>query len=103
MPENFFGVRDLLTERIKVARAKIDKDINHVEGESDEIQGSVQGVQAGRIDRNSHRDEHYRVDSDENDQVRPANTPDVFAWDDVLACLATFKHLLFLFLFKFIL
>ena len=90
MPENFFGVCDLLTERIKVARAKIDKDIDHIKSESDEIQGSVQGVQAGRIDRNSHRDEYYRVDGDENDQVRPANTPDVFAWDDVLACLAAF-------------
>ena len=103
MPENFFGVRDLLTERIKVACAKIDHDINHVEGESDEIQWSVQGVQAGRIDRNSHRNEHYGVDGDENDQVRPANTPDVFAWDDVLARLAAFEHLLFLFLFKFLL
>ena len=103
MPENFFGVCDLLTERIKVARAKIDKDINHVEGECDEIQGSVQWVQTGWIDCNSHRNEHNRVDGDENDQVRPANTPYVFAWDDVLACLAAFKHLLFLFLFKFIL
>ena len=69
MPENFLGVRDLLTERIKVARTKIDHDINHVEGESDEIQWSVQGVQAGRIDRNSHRNKHYGVDGDENDQV----------------------------------
>lgn len=69
MPENFLRVRDLLTERIKVARAEIDHDINHVEGESDEIQGSVEGVQAGWIDRNSHRNEHYGVDGDENDQV----------------------------------
>ena len=90
MPENLFGVRDLLTERIEVACTKIDKDINHVEGESHEIQRSVKGVQTGWIDCNSHRNEHNRVDGDENDQVRPANTPDVFAWDDVLAGFAAF-------------
>ena len=92
--EYFLGVLDLLTERIEVARAQIDEHIDDVEGESEEIQGGVERVEAGRIDRDTHRNEHYRVDGDKDDQVGPAYTPDVFTWDDVLACSSTFNLLL---------
>ena len=101
--EYFLGVLDLLTERIEVARAQIDEHIDDVEGESEEIQGGVERVEAGRIDRDTHRNEHYRVDGDKDDQVGPAYTPDVFTWDDVLACSSTFNLLLQLFLLELLL